>query len=237
MKTQKGKQTMAAFVMFTLTAGLVLAASDLRIRTPTYDAYGRFWVYRNGPDHPHMPFLPYGWMSDATTTDLAQVIQVNLECQDRPNALLKNSTPAEKDYCIRAKISWGDATWASIAFISGPDKPAWWGETNTGSYFDLSSLPKKKLVFFARGERGGEIIQAQIGLLGGKPYGDSLAKPVVSEDLKLTQDWTRYEMDLSGVSSAELARICNGFGVIAQLAKQPGTPTETVFYIDDVFYE
>jgi hypothetical protein len=181
-------------------------------------------------------------MSD--TTNLAQLIHVDVDCPDHPNpSWSSNSSGAtpgassEKERCIRVKLTWGDALWANIAFISGTDKPPWWGDTKAGRHYNLSSLPKKKLVFFARGERGGEIVKAQIGALGDRPFGDSLPKPVVTDDLKLTKDWVRYEVDLKDVPSSQLTRICNGFGLVAERLSQPETATETQFYIDDVYYE
>ena len=211
------------------------AAPDSQLRQPAFDPQGFFWVYRNGATHPKMPFSPYGWMSDAT--NLSQVVQIDLECHDHPNAITKPPTP-ERERCIRLKVTWGEATWASVAFISGTDKPPWWGETNTGGrYYNLGALPKKKLVFYARGDKGGEVIKAQVGALGDKPFGDSLASPVISDDLKLTQDWKRFEIDLKDAPAAELAKICNGFGVVAEQATQPGSPGETQFYIDDVYFE
>jgi hypothetical protein len=50
-------------------------------------------------------------------------------------------------------------------------------------------------------------------------------------------DWTRYEVDLKDIPHSELKNICNGFGVAVERASQPGTPTETQFYIDDVYFE
>lgn len=223
-----------ALALTVFTAGVLQAAPDTQVRQPTLDAEGRFWVYRNGPLHPKMPFSPYGWMSDIT--NLSQIIRVDLDCRDHPNAVIKPPTP-EREFCIRVKLTWADATWASIAFISGPDKPAWWGDTDGGRYYDLSALPKKKLIFYARGAKGDEVIKAQIGALGDKPFGDSAAKPIVSESLKLTQDWTRYEIDLKDAPAADLAKICNGFGVVAERAVQPATVTETVFYLDDIYFE
>jgi len=236
------KQPVLALAAVTLAMGFSSFAADSPVPAspPTLDPDGRFWVYRNGPTQPPMPFLPYGWMSDAT--NLSQLIHVDLECRDHPNTVVKTtsaraSTP-ERDRCIRMKITWGEANWASVAFISGPDKPPWWGDTATGGkYFNLGALPKKKLVFFARGEKGNESIKAQIGVLGKKPYGDSLDKPIVSEEVKLTSDWTRYEINLKDIPGSDLARICNGFGIVAEHAGQPGTPVETQFYIDDVYFE
>ena len=216
------------------TAGL-LEAADLQVRQPTLDAEGRFWVYRNGPAHPPLPFSPYGWMSDET--NMSNLINIDLECLDHPNEMSGTAQSTEKQSCLRTKINWGDATWASIAFISGPDKPPWWGENNRGRHYDLSGLAQKKLVFFTRGEHGGEVIKVQLGILGNKPFGDSLQQPFISDEMTLTQEWVRHEIDLKSIPGSDLKHICNGFGVIVERSSQPGSPDETVFYLDDIYFE
>jgi len=233
MKHLKMKQFVIGLGLLTATMNSLPGAPDSQVRQPTLDSQGRFWVYRNGTQ-PKMPFSPYGWMSDAT--NLSQIIQIDIESHDHPNTVTK-TMPPERDFCMRFKVTWGEATWASVAFISGSDKHAWWGETNTGRHYNFGTLPKKKLVFYARGDKGGEVIKAQVGTLGGKPYGDSLTKPIVSEDLKLTQEWTRFELDLKTATNAELSSICNGFGVLVERDGQAGTPVETQFYVDDVYLE
>jgi hypothetical protein len=219
-----------------LVAGLLQAAPDMPVRQPVLDSEGRFWVYRNGLVHPPMPFLPYAWMSDVTN-NMSKLISIDLECVDHPNEMPATTRASETQCCLRTKITWGDATWASIAFISGPDKPPWWGENNRGRHYDLSGLAKKKLVFFTRGEHGGEAIKVQIGVLGGKPYGDSLPQPFISDEMTLTQEWVRHEIDLKSIPGSELEHICNGFGVIVERSSQSGSPDETVFYLDDIYYE
>ena len=237
MKPPSAYQSIIATLIL-FAAESVYAASDFQIRPPNLDSQGRFWVYRNGTNQPPIPFAPYGWMSDLTNpAQLTQLIQIDLECREHPNMASKTGGPAERERCIRMKVAWGEATWASVAFISGPDKPPWWGETKGGRYFNLATLPRKKLVFFARGELGGESIKSQIGAIGGKPFGDSLSKPIISDELKLTKDWARYEVDLKDVPGPELSRICNGFGVLVERASQPGSPNETQFYVDDVYFE
>src|SRR5581483_5052204 len=72
--------------LFTLLAGAAavaglagwLRAADLKIRPLTLDLEGRFWVYRNGPAQPLMPYSPYAWMSDST--NLSSLIHMDLEC-------------------------------------------------------------------------------------------------------------------------------------------------------------
>jgi hypothetical protein len=234
MKHHKTKRFVIMIVLLMVSANFLRADPELQGRQPALDSQGRFWVYRNGATHPKMPFTPYGWMSDAT--NLSQVVEMDVESRDHPNTVTKTSPP-ERDRCIRIKLTWGEATWASVAFISGPDKPPWWGDSNTGRYYNLNALPKKKLVFYARGDKGGEVIKAQIGALGDKPFGDSLANPITSEYLKLTADWTRFEIDLKNAPPSELEKICNGFGIVAERASQADSPGATQFYIDDVYFE
>jgi hypothetical protein len=232
----KTKNALLCAATLTLASAPLLTGSETQSTAPTTDGQGRFWVYRNGPTQPRMPFTPYGWMSDATN-NLPDIIKLNVECHERPNTAFRVPGKAERESCIEVKLNWDGATWAGVAFISGPDKPAWWGETDKGKYFNLSGLSKKKLVLNLRGERGGEMVKVQFGVLSGKPYGDSLSKPFVSEEFKLTKEWVRQEIDLSTIPTSELTRICNGFGVVADQASQPGPGKDTTFYIDDVYFE
>ena len=234
MKTTKTCKLALGLAIYSLVSAC-LADPGFKVVPMATDTDGRFWVYRNGRAEPMMPFSPYGWMSD--TTNLTGLFNVDIECRDNPNTVFKSTGIAEKERCIRIKVSWDDATWGSVAFISGPDKPAWWGDTNKGRYYNLSTLTKKKLTFYSRGEKGDEVIKIQIGALAGKPFGDSLSKPFVSDEVKLTKDWTRHEVDLSGLPPAELARVCNGFGVLVERASQPGSVTQTIFYLDDIYFE
>jgi hypothetical protein len=225
-------QFFLALTLWSVTAVSCFGA-DLPARSSTLDSDGRFWLYRNGALHPKMPFSPYGWASDAT--NLVEVITMDLENRDQPNAVIKPPTP-ERERCILMKISWSEATWASVAFISGPDKPAWWGDSNLGRYYDFRALPKKHLIFYARGSKGGEVIKAEIGTLGDKPYGDSIADPITKE-VKLTADWNRFELDFTNVASRDLSHVCNGFTVAVERSAQTGSPAETEFYLDDIYFE
>ena len=227
-------QYIAAGTLCLLTAAPLLGA-DLKVRTPSLDADGRFWVYRNGPVHPPMPFAPYGYMSDIT--NMTGLVKVDLECTEHPNQTGSDQSSAETQTCIQMKVNWGDASWVGVAFISGPDTPPWWGENERGRHYDLSGLQKKKLVFYARGERGGEVLKVQFGMLGDKPYGDSTHQAIGSDDITLTPDWTRYQIDLKDVAPAELSHICNGFGVNLQRADQSGSQDSTVIYLDDIYFE
>ena len=210
--------------------------ADLHIMPPILDAAGRFWVYRNGGDKPRLPFLPYGWMSDASNA--TSVIKLDLETRNQTNAGTPATNTTETNRCINVSITWTPSvTWAGIAFISGPDSPAWWGDSNRGRYFDLSSLPKKKLVYHVRADRDGGQIKIQLGVLGNRPFGDTLPSPIVGNPVTLTTKWERHEIDLHAVPAAELRRICNGFGVLVELGEQPSETTRTEFYLDDIYFE
>jgi len=227
------RKSMAVLVisLFGITFTL---GSELRILTPRLDPAGRFWIYRNDPNRPAMPFRPYGWMSDGPADT---VIGLDLKCPSNPHTDTPQDVPSKGDACMRIEMQWKSAIWAGIAFISGPDRPApgWWGDDRRGWYFDLRG--RKKLVFFARGEKGGEAVEVQMGILGKKAFGDSVSKPLSTGLLHLTKDWTRYELDLSDTPASELGRVCSGFVVLAEWFNQPDTSPVTRFYIDDVYLE
>jgi hypothetical protein len=230
------RKSMAILVI--LLCGILSAwESGLRIFPPRLDPAGRFWIYRNDPNRPAMPFRPYGWMSDGPAD---KVISLDLECSSNPHLEAGQDVPSKDDVCMHVEMQWNLAVWAAIAFISGPDTPApgWWGDDKRGWYYDLRGLKKKKLVFWARGEKGGEVIEVQMGILGKKkPFGDSVSKPFSGELPSLTKDWTRFEIDFSGIPVSELERVCSGFVIRAEWFNQPEPSLATRFYIDDVYLE
>jgi len=101
-----------------------------------------------------------------------------------------------------------------------------WGGVKDGGR-DLRGA--KRLVFWAKGEKGGEVIsEFVVGGIRGK-YFDTTREslgPVV-----LTKDWQRYEISLKGNN---LKRVSGGFAWTANLKDNPAGAT---FYLDDVYYE
>jgi hypothetical protein len=115
-----------------------------------------------------------------------------------------------------APNEWGGVVWQSPAGD--------WGEKPGG--LDLTGA--KRLVFRARGEKGGEEVTFQFGLLGKeKPYGDSATGK--RDKVTLTSEWKEYSIDLAG---KDLSRIKTGF--CWTLAGQ-GKPV--TFYLDNIRYE
>src|SRR5687768_5450061 len=116
----------------------------------------------------------------------------------------------------KAKDGFGGVVWQSPAND--------WGDRPGG--LDLTGA--KRLTFWARGEEGGESVTFKLGVIGAdKPFPDSGSASL--DDVKLTKEWKRYEIDLSG---KDLTCIKTGFVWVVGAKGKPLT-----FYLDDVRYE
>lgn len=162
-----------------------------------------YFVYR---DHQEQEtFIPSGYMGNATA------IEMDEECIDKPYS---------GKQCLRvhygAKENWGGVLWQS------PPND-WKGERPGGLRFSGA----KAMEFWARGERGGEVVSFLVGgIEGNAPYTDTCRRDL--KDVVLTNEWTKYRIDLTG---ADLTRIKTAFGW--SLASQG---SEVTFYLDDVQY-
>ena len=150
-------------------------------------------------------FQPTGWMGNTNAIAL-----------DPQNA----EAPHEGKRCIRIDYrqaaDWGGVVWQYPAGDWG-DKPG---------ALDLTGA--KRLSFWARGGRGGEVVSFKFGLLGPeKAFSDS-ARGQTGE-VKLSDRWTQYQIDLKGM---DLSRIKTGFCWVLAAPGQPVT-----FYLDDIRYE
>jgi hypothetical protein len=152
-----------------------------------------------------LPYVPTGWMGNT------KAMKLDPECAEKPHAG-KSCLRIEYD----AKDGWGGVVWQSPANNWG-DRPGGWNLTGA-----------KKLTFWARGAKGGEVVSFEFGLLGkDKKFPDSgqgkLAKAT------LTPDWRQYTIDLG---QQDLTRIQTGFAFVIA-----GRGAPVVFYLDDVQYE
>ncbi len=210
--------------------GLVCASgAEMEIKKPTLDAQGRFYVYRNADTL--MPYIPCDWMPEQAS----KLMKVDINCTNAP-PLDPGSKASGKDTCISVSVKWGFPNWCGVAFVSGPDSPPWWGEDDRGWAYDLSGLKQRKLVFHGRSEQDASI-QVKVGILGDKAYGDSLKFPAETRWLKLSKNWTRFELDLSKYRPEQLKRICNGFTFVVDRARQEGAPDSTEFQLTSIFFE
>lgn len=100
-----------------------------------------------------------------------------------------------------------------------------WGSLKGG--YDLTGA--KKLTFYARGERGGEVItEFKMGGIHGE-YSDSTSVSI--GPIVLTTEWREYVIDLK---NEDLSLIIGGFAFVISSMENPMGAT---FYLDDIAYE
>jgi hypothetical protein len=111
-----------------------------------------------------------------------------------------------------------------------PVQRDYWGETEA-SGLDLSKA--KKLIFYAKGEKGGEQIQVKAAIASDKQYGDSALLSIASDWLALEKDWKRYEIPIN--DGSQLTRVITPFALIANKSYNQGGHIS--FYVDEIYYE
>jgi len=168
-----------------------------------------FPVYtdENSPDN---HYFPSGWMGDYSDMDF------DASHMNNPHA-------GTTCVCIKYKTgSTQGAGWAGIYWQNPPNN---WGSRPGG--YDLTGAGR--LVFWARGENGGERVEEfKMGGISGEYFDSDVAGigPVV-----LTKDWKQYVIDLEG---KDLSSVIGGFCWAANLDNNPEGLT---FYLDDIRYE
>lgn len=161
-------------------------------------------VYEEAGDE-NTPYVPTGWMGETKQIALAA------DCATRPHG---------GKTCIRAEFKsasgWGGVVWQHPGNNWG-ERPGGWNLTGS-----------KRLTFWARGERGDEVVSFQFGLVGSdKRYHDTAKGEL--QNVRLTKDWQEFSLDVSG---DDLSRILTGFAWVVAGQGKPVT-----FYLDDVRYE
>lgn len=199
---------MMAFRLFmaVLFAGSLLAAPAA---SNAAGDFKNFPVYtdENSPDN---HYFPSGWMGD--------FVDISLDSTHMENPH-SGSTSMKISYSNKASQG---ARWAGIYWQNPANN---WGSRPGG--YDLTG--SSKLVFWARGEKGGERIEEfKVGGITGE-YSDSDVAGI--GPLLLKQEWTKYEIDLS---DKDLSSIIGGFAWAANLDNNPDGVT---FYLDDIRFE
>jgi hypothetical protein len=175
-----------------------------------------FYVYLDdGSDSNH--YIPSGWMGDSSD------ITFEKKCIVNPHSELT---------CIKIIYKpQGPKRWAGV-YWQDPENN--WGEKAGG--FNLTNFTK--LVFWARGEAGGEKAEFKVGGLGrdsetgkpDKPYYDSITA-VSTGVRKLKNDWQQYIIDLTG---KDLSLIIGGF---VWVTNKDDNPEGCTIYLDDIRFE
>ena len=158
-------------------------------------------------------FVPSGWMPATAAQDLKMYINWK-------------EAPLSGDSCIRIEYTNKSGTrWAGIYWQNPPNN---WG-TVPNAGFDLRGATK--LTFWAKGERGGEIInEFKVGGISSGDYPDSDSASI--GPIQLTKEWKKYEIDLRG---KDLSYVIGGFCWATNI--DVNDPNGIVFYLDEIKYE
>jgi len=168
-----------------------------------------FSVYtdKKSPDN---HYIPSGWMGDYGD------IKLNDQCMEKPHG---GTTSLE--FVYSAKKAQGQG-WAGVYWQNPANN---WGTKKGG--FDLTGMTK--ITFWARGAKGGEVIQKfMVGGIKGT-YPDT--SMIEMGPVELTDGWKQYTINLSG---KDLSYISGGFGWVTTSDLSPNGAT---FYIDDIKFE
>lgn len=158
-------------------------------------------------------FYPSGYMGDGEGEDKKGTDPIDLNDQWTKNC---HSDAA----CTRIIYRPPSNKWAGV-YWQYPDG-------NWGDEPGRKIIGAKKLVFWARGERGAELVSFKVGGIDKKKYKDSLNRSL--GPLKLTTDWKRYEVDLSDADTSSV------IGAFAWSASARGNPDGVTFYLDGICF-
>lgn len=192
---------------------LFLSTVSVSAQTPTEEKpFKRFSVYKDKSSRENH-YVPSGYMPTGEC----------LEMKDNTKEGCK-----EGKSCIKViydvNCSRESRQWAGIYWLSPADN---WGDRKGG--YNLTGA--KQLVFWARGEKGGEqIAEFKVGGIGTNrdfPDTDSATiGPVI-----LSKEWRQYEIDLRG---KDLSYISGGFAWTANTDQNEDSCT---FFLDDIRFE
>jgi hypothetical protein len=160
-------------------------------------------------------YTPSGWMGDGTNG--TKYVQIDQVC--------KINVRPQKQTCIKITYAVGPMTWAGTYWLNKPDN---WGD-KPGDDFSTKSF--KRVSFWAKGERGGEVVEFKAGGVNadGKSYKDSFEKTI--GQVTLEKDWKRYEIDIEGQNLSSV------IGIFCWVASEISNPNGLTFYLDDIQYE
>jgi len=169
-----------------------------------------FHVFYDGGDHGKNHGAPSGWMGDFRD------LMMSTECVENPYS---------GKSCIKVTYMAQGSKYANWAGVIWQNPPNNWGELDGG----LNLTGARKVTFWARGERGGEVIDAFKfgGIVGAYPDSDSTCISRVV----LRSEWTRYEIDLT---QCDLSYIS---GLFCFVFSRFSNPEGCTIYLDDIRLE
>ncbi len=166
-----------------------------------------FYVLNHGVVPPARNFALSGFMGDIT--DVSAVGTYT-------NLLVAGRAAMKVKYIPAGHNGWAGAVWQNPANN--------WGTFDGG--YNLGGATK--LMFWARGEKGGEVVEFTVGGAAANfPDSDQFS----TGPILLDREWTEYTLPLAG---RDLFYIATGFGFVV---KHDQNPYGCVFYLDDIRYE
>jgi hypothetical protein len=192
---------------------LALPVFALAQETASEEKAKEFVVYTDkGTKGNH--YIPSGWIGDFGD------IRMNEQSTTSPHS---GTTSIEFIYSAKRTQNKG---WAGVYWQNPAQN---WGTKKGG--FDLTGMTK--LTFWARGAKGGEVIDkvkvGGIGIDDKKPYPDSCM--IEMGPIELTSDWKQYTINLAG---KDLSYVSGGFCWVMIADVNPDGAT---FYLDDIKFE
>ena len=163
------------------------------------------FIFELPPDQvePFKPFplgshyYPSGWMDDLAPGGGGKGV------------LTKQATTIEGRNMVGLRIEYkqGNKGYGGI-YWQHPNK-------NWGDRIGFSLVGAKRISFYAKGEKGGEIVEFISGGIESedKPYKDRFRRS--TGELALTTTWTKYVIDLSDLTEKELSSVIGAFAWVA----------------------
>ncbi|MDR3070980.1 MAG: hypothetical protein LBU38_08280 [Propionibacteriaceae bacterium] len=190
------------------------------------DAGKKIYVYRDFADGVNA-FTQRMWISN------------DVYHKTTPPAMNEKAKAYKGTSAIKASIDFTKFSWGGYGFQVGVlPAGATTPKLNFGQYnAGLNLTGAATLHFWARGDKGGEVVRFYMGGLGkgqGLTYPDSA--PEIDKgsggQIKLTKKWKHFTIN---VKKANLTRIANGFAWIASSAKNRGKK-KISFSVDEIYY-
>jgi hypothetical protein len=132
--------------------------------------------------------------------------------------------PHSAPLCYMFRYKPGKLGWAGLYWQNTPDN---WGDTIGINFSDRHFT---KIVFWAKGETGTEMIEFKAGGINKKRFKDSFTVTSIPRRIPLTVNWVKYEIVLSGL---DLSSVIGGFAWVASTKDNPNGVT---FYLDDIIF-
>lgn len=162
-------------------------------------------------------FAPKGWMCN--------IADIELDDQCRINPLL-GPTCIKIDYSARTNKPCQRDGWVGAGIYWLCDGCDWGKQKPDPIKYNFSCA--KSLVFWARGERGGEKAEFIIGGVTGD-YEDSINPPRTTGLLTLSKEWKKYRIDFQ--EGDDLSSMISGFCWVTDRSWNPNGCT---IYLDDI---